>query len=467
MKKKVRLSLAYRDMWQSWGKYFPSVTQLKEVAPAIVAMGCFDRIETNGGAFEQVCLLMGGNPNKAVREFTAPFKAAGIQTMMLERGLSALRMNPVPADVRELMFKVKKSQGTDISRSFCGLNDHRNLIPSIEYAHKAGMISQAALSISSVQSIEYYLSLVNKMVEAGCDEICVKDMSGVGKPAFIAELISIIKKQYPSVPVQYHTHGGPGFTPESILEAARAGVDYIDVAVEPLVWGKGHPEVGTVSELLRNDGFLVKDINAEAYEQVKFLNREYMEGFKSRGVISVDEQLFSSRLPGGMIGSLMAELPDFLDAVNFSLRAQSNSEMTLEQLMKEMLQEVEYIWPRLGCPPLVTPFSQYVKNTAMMNLLNIHKGQPRWTTIDKDSWNMILGRMGQLPGPLDPEIVQIADQRRYGFYVGDPQSLYSDELEKYRCHMQENGWDFGEDDEELLEFAMHERQYRGYKKNSY
>ena len=89
MKKEVRLSLAYRDMWQSWGRYFPTAAQLREVAPAIVSMGCFDRVETNGGAFEQVCLLMGENPNKAVREWTAPFNAAGIQTMMLERGLSA------------------------------------------------------------------------------------------------------------------------------------------------------------------------------------------------------------------------------------------------------------------------------------------------------------------------------------------------------------------------------------------
>ena len=460
MKKEVRLSLAYRDMWQSWGRYFPSVAQLKEVAPAIVAMGCFDRIETNGGAFEQVCLLMGENPNKAVREFTAPFKAAGIQTMMLERGLSALRMNPVPADVRELMFKVKKAQGTDISRSFCGLNDHRNLIPSIEYAHKAGMISQVALSISPAQSVEYYLSLVDKVVEAGCDEICVKDMSGVGKPAFIAELISGIKKQYPSVPVQYHTHGGPGFTPESILETARAGVDYIDVAVEPLVWGKGHPEVSAVSELLRNDGFLVKDINVDAYEQVKSLTREYMEGFKSRGVISVDEQLFSSCLPGGMVGSLMADLPDFLDAVNFSLRAQSKPEMTLEQLMKEMLQEVEYIWPLLGCPPLVTPFSQYVKNTALMNLLNMHKGQPRWTTIDKDTWNMILGKMGRLPGELAPELVSLAAQKGYEFQTETPQNLFPNELDRFRRVMIEKGWDLGQDDEELLEFAMHQRQYR-------
>ena len=54
MAREIKFSLVYRDMWQSSGKYVPTVSQLKEVAPAIIDMGCFDRVETNGGAFEQV-----------------------------------------------------------------------------------------------------------------------------------------------------------------------------------------------------------------------------------------------------------------------------------------------------------------------------------------------------------------------------------------------------------------------------
>ena len=104
----------------------PRVDQLTQIAPVIIDMGCFDRVETNGGAFEQVNLLFGENPNKAVREWTAPFNKVGIQTHMLERALNGIRMNPVPADVRRLMFKVKQAQGTNIARSFCGLNDPRN-----------------------------------------------------------------------------------------------------------------------------------------------------------------------------------------------------------------------------------------------------------------------------------------------------------------------------------------------------
>ncbi len=61
MAREIKFSLVYRDMWQSSGKYQPRMDQLVQVAPAIVKMGCFDRIETNGGAFEQVNLMYGEN----------------------------------------------------------------------------------------------------------------------------------------------------------------------------------------------------------------------------------------------------------------------------------------------------------------------------------------------------------------------------------------------------------------------
>ena len=469
MGREIKFSLVYRDMWQSSGRYVPTVDQLKQVAPAIIDMGCFDRVETNGGAFEQVNLLFGENPNKAVREWTAPFHAAGIQTHMLERGLNALRMNPVPADVRELMYKVKKAQGTDISRSFCGLNDHRNLRLSVEYAKKGGMISQVALSItnSPVHTVEYYMSVVDKVVEYGCDEICLKDMAGVGRPSFLGELTRQIKKKYPHIAVQYHGHCGPGFSPASMLEVARAGADYLDVAVEPLSWGKVHPDVITIREMLKADGFTVKDLNMNAYMEVRALTQKFIDDFLGYWIdpnnSHMSSLLVGCGLPGGMMGSMMADLKGFHGAINASLRAQGKAELSLDQLMVMLFQEVEYVWPRLGYPPLVTPFSQYVKNTALMNLMNILKGQPRWTTIDKDTWNMILGKMGTLPGPLAPEIVELARQKGLEFYTGNPQDAFPNELDRFRAMMKEEGWDVGQDEEELFEFAMHERQYRDYK----
>src|SRR5574344_2894514 len=109
MAKEIKFSLLYRDMWQSAGKYVPTVEQLKEVAPAIIDMGCFARVETNGGGFEQINLLFGENPNNAVREWTKPFNDAGIQPHMLDRALNGIRTSPVPADVRQFFYKVKKA----------------------------------------------------------------------------------------------------------------------------------------------------------------------------------------------------------------------------------------------------------------------------------------------------------------------------------------------------------------------
>ena len=469
MAKEIKFSLVYRDMWQSSGKYQPRVDQLVRVAPAIVDMGCFDRVETNGGAFEQVNHHYGENPNFSVRQWTAPLRKAGIQTHMLERGLNAIRMYPVPADVRELMFKVKKKQGTDIARSFCGLNDHRNLKLSIEYAKKAGMISQAALSIthSPVHTVPYYMGLVDKLVEYGTDEICLKDMAGIGRPTFLGELVSQIKKKHPNIKVQYHGHSGPGFSPASMLEVARAGADYLDVAVEPLAWGKVHPDVITIQQMMKGDGFLVKDINMDAYMEVRRLTQEFIDDFLGYWINPTNSQMTSllvgCGLPGGMMGSMMADLTGFKAAINASERANGKPESSLDSLMVQLFNEVEYVWPRLGYPPLVTPFSQYVKNTALMNLLAMAQNKPRFSTIDKDTWGMILGKMGKLPGELAPEIVALAKEKGMEFYTGNPQDEYPDELPKFREMMKQEGWDCGEDDEELFEMAMHERQYRDYK----
>ena len=185
MAKKIQFSLIYRDMWQSSGKFQPRKDQLVRIAPVFVEMGCFSRVETNGGAFEQVNLLAGENPNESVRAYTKILHDAGIQTHMLDRGLNALRMYPVPDDVRQLMYKVKHAQGVDIPRIFDGLNDIRNIAPSIKWAKEAGMIPQGTLCIttSPVHTLEYYSKLADQEIEAGAEEICLKDMAGVTRPA--------------------------------------------------------------------------------------------------------------------------------------------------------------------------------------------------------------------------------------------------------------------------------------------
>jgi len=469
MKKEVKFCLVFRDMWQSAGKYVPRVDQLLKVAPAIIEMGCFDRVETNGGGFEQVNLLFGENPNNSVRQWTKPFHEAGIQTQMLDRALNGLRMSPVPADVRQLFYKVKKVQGTDITRTFCGLNDTRNIIPSIKYAHDAKMISQCCLCIthSPVHTVEYYVNIAKELIEAGADEICIKDMAGIGRPVTLGKIVAGIKKDHPDIPIQYHSHAGPGFNIASILEVCKAGCDYIDVGMEPLSWGTGHADIITVQEMLKDAGFQVKEINMEAYMKVRSLIQEFLDDllglYCSPRNRLMNSLLIGPGLPGGMMGSLMADLETNLESIN-KYKAKHNQQfMTQDELLIKLFKEVAYVWPRLGYPCLVTPFSQYVKNIALMNVMQMEKGKERWGMIADDIWDMILGKSGKLPGPLAPEVIEKAEREGRKFFTGNPQDNYPNALDKFRAMMKEKKWDFGQDDEELFEYAMHPAQYEAYK----
>lgn len=201
--------------------------------------------------------------------------------------------------------------------------------------------------------------------------------------------------------------------------------------------------------------------------KVRSLVQEFMDDWLGL-YISPKNRLMNSLLiapglPGGMMGSLMADLEKNLESINKNKKKNSQPLLTQDQLLIKLFDEVAYVWPRVGYPPLVTPFSQYVKNLAMMNVMQMEKGKARWSMIADDIWDMLLGKAGRLPGKLAPEIIEKAKAEGRQFFTGDPQSNYPDALDKYRKLMNEKQWETGEDDEELFEYAMHPSQYEAYR----
>lgn len=469
MKRKIQFSLVYRDMWQSSGKFQPRKDQLERIAPVIIDMGCFARVETNGGAFEQVNLLAGENPNDAVRTFCKPFNEVGIKTHMLDRGLNALRMYPVPDDVRALMYKVKHAQGVDITRIFCGLNDTRNIIPSIKWALEGGMTPQVALCItnSPVHTVEYYAQVADTAIAAGAKEICLKDMAGIGLPAFLGKLTRTIKEKHPDIIIEYHGHAGPGMSMASVLEVCNNGADIIDCAMEPLSWGKVHPDIISVQAMLKNEGFDVPEINMNAYMKARSLTQEFVDEWLGYWINPqnkvMSSLLLGCGLPGGMMGSMMADLGGIRTAINNIRKKKGEEEINMDDMLVKLFDEVAYVWPRVGYPPLVTPFSQYVKNIALMNLLTIEQGKGRFVMMDDSMWGMILGKSGKVPGEIDQVVLDLAKAQNREFTDADPHTLLANALDDFRKEMDENGWEYGQDDEELFELAMHPEQYRNYK----
>jgi len=164
-----------------------------------------------------------------------------------------------------------------------------------------------------------------------------------------------------------------------------------------------------------------------------------------------------------MMGSLMADLENNLKSLNKWKAKKGQPLVSQEDLLIKLFDEVKYTWPRFGYPPLVTPYSQYVKNASLMNVIQMEKGKKRFSMIDENTWGMLMGKSGKLPGPIGEELQAMADAEGREKFAGDPQDLYPDELPKFRQQMEEKGWELGQDEEELFEFAMHPPQYEDYK----
>ena len=314
----------------------------------------------------------------------------------------------------------------------------------------AGMIPQATLCIttSPVHTVDYYSRIADEVIAAGAEEICLKDMAGIGQPAMLGALTKAIKTKHPDIIIQYHGHSGPGLSMASILEVCNNGADIIDTAIEPLSWGKVHPDIISVQSMLKNEGFEVADLNMNAYMQARTLTQEFIDDWLGCFINPANKHMSSlllgSGLPGGMMGSMMADLGPIQKMINKEREKKGETILTMDDMLVKLFNEVEYVWPKVGYPPLVTPFSQYTKNIALMNLLTMEQGKGRYVMMDDAIWGMILGKSGKVPGTIAPELIELAEKKGLKFTDADPHTLLENALDGFRKEMDENGWDYGQ-----------------------
>jgi pyruvate carboxylase subunit B len=219
--------------------------------------------------------------------------------------------------------------------------------------------------------------------------------------------------------------------------------------------------------MLKHAGFDVPEINMDAYMEARALTQEFIDEWLGY-FINPQNKIMSSLLlgcglPGGMMGSMMADLGGIRQTINNLRKKKGDAELTMDDMLVKLFDEVAYVWPRVGYPPLVTPFSQYTKNIALMNLLTLEQGKGRFVMMDDNMWGMILGKSGRIPGKIAPELVELAKKQGREFTDIDPHTQFEPVLDGFKKEMAENGWDCGKDDEELFELAMHPEQYRNFK----
>jgi len=71
-------------------------------------------------------------------------------------------------------------------------------------------------------------------------------MAGLLKPRAASMLIAAIRSKYPDLPIHVHTHDTSGAGVASMLAAAHAGADVVDVAVDSMSGMTSQPSMGAI-----------------------------------------------------------------------------------------------------------------------------------------------------------------------------------------------------------------------------
>ncbi|MBK5652827.1 MAG: oxaloacetate decarboxylase subunit alpha [Rhizobium sp.] len=393
----------------------------------------YHSLEMWGGATFDSCLrFLNEDPWERLRLIKSKLKTTKLQ--MLLRGQNILGYKNYADDVVDEFVKLSIKNGIDIIRTFDALNDLRNIETAIKATKKYGGHAQGTVvyTISPIHNIELYVKLSKQIEEMGADSLCIKDMSGILTPYYGYELIKALKKNI-NIPIQLHTHFTSGMTDMTYMKAIEAGVDIIDTAISPFGLGTSQPPTEPIVATFQGteyDTGLDLALLCKIAEHFKKIKDKYLaNGILNPNVFTVDTNVLSYQVPGGMLSNLMSQL------------AQANAMDKYDEVLKE----VPRVREDLGYPPLVTPSSQFVGTQAVFNVI----AGERYKMIPNEIKDYVKGKYG-LPS------VPIADDIRKKI-IGDeevitcrPADLIPPQLDTIKQEMKE----YYEQEEDVLSYAL-------------
>ena len=209
-------------------------------------------------------------------------------------------------------MKLAKDNGVDIFRIFDCLNNLDNLEVGIRAVHAAGGVVEGAVMYTGDMlkpgkySLEYYMGIVDKLVEFGSHVIAVKSMSGVMKPSAGRGLVRAIRTKYPEMPIHMHTHDTNGTGVATMLACAEEGADIVDTAIDSLSGSTSQPAVSSVLGALQNTAFDAElDLAQIGAIDAYWAQLRLMYAGFDADLRSPDPTIYKHEIPGGQYSNLM------------------------------------------------------------------------------------------------------------------------------------------------------------------
>ncbi len=372
-------------------------------------------VECWGGATFDSCIrFLNEDPWERLRTFRKLMPNTRLQ--MLLRGQNLLGYRHYEDSVVDRFVEKAAENGMDVFRVFDALNDIRNLRRAIAAVRKTGKHAQGTIcyTVSPLHSTNDFVELAEKLVELGCDSLCIKDMAALLKPQPAYDIVKGIKQAVgEAVRVHVHTHATTGVTLVSLMKAIEAGADCVDTAISSLALGPGHNPTESLVEMLDGTGYETRVDRKLLVKLKRYFNgvrpryQEFLSSFTG-----VETEIFESQIPGGMLSNMESQL----------------KQQGAAHRIDEVLAEVPNVRKDAGYPPLVTPSSQIVGTQAVFNVL-----MGRYKVMTGEFADLMLGYYGETIGPRERAVIaQAAKQTGKTPINGRPADLLKPEWQELR-----------------------------------
>ncbi|MCW4459385.1 pyruvate carboxylase [Microbacterium sp. MPKO10] len=386
----------FRDAHQSLLATRVRTKELLRVAPYVARLTPeLLSVEAWGGATYDVALrFLGEDPWERLESLREALPNVAIQ--MLLRGRNTVGYTPYPTRVTDAFVDEASRTGVDIFRIFDALNDVEQMRPAIESVLATDRsVAEVALCYTGdlvnpaedLYTLDYYLRLAERIVDAGAHIIAIKDMAGLLRPAAAATLVSALRERF-DLPVHVHTHDTAGGQLATLLAAAQAGADAVDVASAPMSGTTSQPSasalVAALAHTERDTGLSLESVsNLEPYwESVRHLYRPFESGLPGP-----TGRVYTHEIPGGQLSNLRQQA--------IALGLDNDFE-----LIEDMYAAADAI---LGRIPKVTPSSKVVGDLAL-HLAAVRADpadfaeNPEKYDIPDSVVGFMAGELGELPG---------------------------------------------------------------------
>ncbi|MDO5409984.1 MAG: pyruvate carboxylase [Lachnospiraceae bacterium] len=323
---------------------------------------------------------------------------------MLLRASNAVGYSNYPDNVVREFIRISGERGIDVFRIFDALNWIENMKMPIEEALKTGKIVEGTICYTgdilnpneTKYTLEYYVKKAKELEALGVHTFCIKDMAGLLKPYAAKELVKTLKSEL-NIPIHLHTHDSTGNGVASVLMAAEAGVDIVDLAIESMSTLTSQPSMNSVVEALRDtprDTGLDRDELGELNRYYGRVRKVY-KAFES-GMDSPNVDIYKYEIPGGQYSNLLAQVESMG--------------------MKDQFEDIKRLYKDandlLGNITKVTPTSKVVGDMAIFMLKNgltkdnlLEAGKD--LSYPASVVDYFKGMIGQPDGGFNPELQKI------------------------------------------------------------